>query len=387
METISSQTISIEKLHRLAFDNDISFVSYRLPGASVPVTLVQWLQNPALLKDISQLQNQSGFVFAPFDLSSGIPIRLIQPDLIIIGENFHEPPRKTSFPTDTSIDCKTQNLSLKPNYITSKEEFIDQVKQAQKVISGNSIKKVVLSRINKEDKPENFDSASFFHALEQAYPDAFVFSLYIPDTGLWFGASPEPLLISNEREISTVSLAGTRKTSADNLSKPWGEKEIDEQLIVTQYIDQILNKYKVSKLKKSGPVSQLAGKIEHLKTTFTFSMEKMDTKLAEFLDELHPTPSVCGLPKDISLQLIRNIEKHRREYYSGFLGPVNMNGEWNLYVNLRSMKSLETELEYYLGAGITKGSKAEDEWEETNNKMNTLKSIVESLKENKDYVI
>jgi isochorismate synthase len=112
-----------------------------------------------------------------------------------------------------------------------------------------------------------------------------------------------------------------------------------------------------------------------------------ENKLAEFLDELHPTPSVCGLPKDVSMDVIRNTEKHRREYYSGFLGPVNIDNEWNLYVNLRSMKSLETELEYYLGAGITKGSNAEDEWEETNNKMNTLKTIVESLKENHGYVI
>jgi isochorismate synthase len=253
METISSQTITIEKLHRLAFDNDISFVSYRLPGASEPITLVQWLQSPAHIQNICQLQNQSGFVFAPFDLASDIPIRLIQPDLIIIGDNFHEPPRKTSLPDNPSTDNKPENLAQKQNYITSKEEFINQVEQAQKVIAGNSIKKVVLSRINKEDKPDNFDSASFFHALEKAYPDAFVFSLYIPDAGLWFGASPEPLLIANQKEISTVSLAGTRKTSFETNETPWGEKEIDEQLIVTQYIDKLLQKYKVSGLKKSGP--------------------------------------------------------------------------------------------------------------------------------------
>ncbi len=379
MDTPSSRAITLEKLYTLALDNGISFVSYRLPGNSEPVTMVQWLKNPAIINDIETLQLKSGFVFAPFDHNAGLPIRMIEPDLIVKGESFIRP-EKVAHSQEQDATHKQEINVYSPNHNASKEEFISQVKQVQQIIAGHMIEKLVLSRINTEEKPDNFDPAMYFQALEKAYPDAFVFALYIPDTGLWFGASPEPLLLCNDGMVSTVSLAGTR--TAQDIDLPWGEKEIDEQLIVTQYIDQILGKYNITNFDKMGPVSYTAGKVEHLKTTFSFPLKALQNNLAGFLQELHPTPSVCGLPKELSLHEIKKIEKHRREYYSGFLGPVNIDSDWNIYVNLRSMKTWDKVVEYFLGAGITKGSVAADEWEETINKMNTLKSIVESLKNN-----
>lgn len=255
-----------------------------------------------------------------------------------------------------------------------------QVKQVQCIIDAHTIEKVVLSRICRETIPHGFDSALMFDSLVHAYPDAFVFVVYIPDAGMWIGASPEPLLLAKQGMVSTVSLAGTRKANRNTEKLPWGEKELDEQNIVTQYIDGILDKHHIADVEKTGPESYRAGKIEHIRTLFTFPLPDRKNFLPEFLSELHPTPSVCGLPKDISMQVIRDTEKHQREYYSGFLGPVDTNSQWDLFVNLRSVKVLDKHLEYYLGAGITKGSRAEDEWEETHNKMNTMKSIVESLK-------
>ncbi len=383
METFPTKTITLEKLHRLALDNDIAFATYRSPGKSGPVTLLQWTSKPMRVFDIKQLKGQSGFVFAPFDHNSGIPIRILQPDLIAEGDNFSEPHNGNS-PHEVSSQSSFPNLSLAftNNYVADKEEFTEQVKKIKTIISEHTISKLVLSRTQREEKPENFDSAAFFESLDKAYPEAFVFAVYIPDAGLWFGATPEPLLLIQDQKVTTVSLAGTRKRSEENGQQAWGEKELDEQLIVTRYIEQLLQKRNIKDIEKKGPFSFPAGSVEHLKTTFTFPEEALGEQTAEFLDELHPTPSVCGLPKSASMELIAGIEKHRREYYSGFLGPMNMGGEWNIYVNLRSMKAVGKKLEYYLGAGITRGSEPEKEWEETLNKMNTLKSVVESLKEN-----
>jgi isochorismate synthase len=375
METITTQSITLDKLHRLATDNGFSFVSYRLPSAPQPVTMVQWSSAPVALDTIDQLSNYSGFVFAPFDFLSGLPMRVIQPDLIIHGDDFTQVEN-----LQPEIPASIENISHRSNYITRREEFMSQVKQVQCIIDAHTIEKVVLSRICRETLPRGFDSAMMFDSLVQAYPDAFVFVVYIPDAGIWIGASPEPLLLARHGMVSTVSLAGTRKVNRNTGKLPWGEKELDEQHIVTQYIDGILSKHNITGVDKTGPESYRAGKIEHIRTLFSFPLPQKKDFLPEFLSELHPTPSVCGLPKDISLQVIRDTEKHQREYYSGFLGPVDTDSRWDLYVNLRSMKVLDKHLEYYLGAGITKGSRAEDEWEETHNKMNTMKSIVESLK-------
>jgi len=382
METLFARTITLDKIHRLSLDNGISFVSYRLPGTIEPVTMLQWINNPLTIEDILMLKDHSGFVFAPFDHQSGLPIRIIQPDLIVKGNTFNQPQKKNEHPFPARTGTVCLNVSNTENHFSTRADFCEQVNYAKKLITEKTIDKVVISRVTSESKPPNFDSAALFKALDQAYPDAFVFALYIPDTGFWFGASPEPLLLSDQKNISTVSLAGTRKYRSDNTEANWGVKETEEQMIVTRYIDQIIERNQITQVKKEGPGSYLAGKIEHLRTVFTFPANQLKASLPEFLKELHPTPSVCGLPKDEAMTIIRAVENHRREYYSGILGPINKNGEWDLFVNLRSMKVLPASLEYYLGAGITSGSDADDEWEETLNKMNTLKSIVESLKEN-----
>jgi isochorismate synthase len=381
MDTTFTHKLSLSQLHRLALDNAFAFVSYRLPNSTQTTTMLQWTKAPARFSNIHDISHHSGFVFAPFDFDSGTPARIIQPDLIIEGEHYFEPKQNKDKSQNETLLQSDYIFADTDNYITTRNEFIAQVQQVKKLINRKTIEKVVLSRISREEKPKNFDSATFFKALEAAYPDAFVFSLYIPDAGLWFGASPEPLMILNNNTVSTVSLAGTRKYKPYESQKEWGEKEKDEQNIVTLYIENIIKKSGVVNLEKTGPASQIAGKIEHLKTTFSFPFDELKGTLFDFINNLHPTPSVCGLPKEISMQIIKNTERHRREYYTGFLGPVNYKSEWNLFVNLRSLKSHGNTLEYYLGAGITLGSQPEEEWEETNNKMNTLKSIIEQLKE------
>ncbi len=378
MESLYTDTLTLEKIHRLAVENAMAFVSYRLPGQKEPVTLLQWKQVPARLTSFNALESVSGFVFAPFDPDSGTPVRIIQPDLILIGDSIKEPDSKNNNHPD--LLSSEYIYTNSENYITTRNEFIAQVDQVKKLISSKTIEKVVLSRIHREEKPKGFSTGTFFHALEQAYPDAFVFALYIPDAGLWFGATPEPLLIVGNGLITTISLAGTRRLSPEGTDLPWGEKEKNEQQIVTDYIQKVITDLCVKNIEHKGPFTCRAGKVEHLKTMFTFPKGELCTGISDFLSRLHPTPSVCGLPREISLQVIKNTEMHRREYYTGFLGPVNKEGSWDLYVNIRSMKVQADQLEYYLGAGITLWSDPEREWEETQNKMNTLKSIVDSLK-------
>jgi len=91
---------------------------------------------------------------------------------------------------------------------------------------------------------------------------------------------------------------------------------------------------------------------------------------------LHPTSSVCGMPKFPALQFIVANEHLNREFYSGFLGPVNIKGNNQLYVNLRCMQILRTRVVMYAGAGITHDSDPEKEWDETALKCQTLLDVI-----------
>jgi isochorismate synthase len=381
MDPIVTETNMLEKVHRLALENQIAFASYKLPDEPEVITIIQWKTQPARISDILSLDGKSGFVFAPFDLDSGNPIRLIQPDLVMRGNAVDD----IDFRLDPML-TESNLTEMRAHYSTSAEpqeinmdDYMQQVDELRKMIGESLLDKVVLSRISVEKKPDGFNPTLLLEKLQNAYPEAFVFMIYIADAGLWFGASPEPLMIMKDKQISTVSLAGTRVWETDGDTKPWGEKELREQEIVTEYIDCILEKSGVNKYSKKGPISHRAGNVEHLKTSFEFTDKELSINPLPFVKKLHPTPSVCGLPKDMALDVIKRIEKHKREYYTGFLGPVNFENKWHLYVNLRSMKVDDNQFCYYLGAGITSGSDPLKEWEETQNKKNTLQNIVKSL--------
>ena len=70
----------------------------------------------------------------------------------------------------------------------------------------------------------------------QTYPDAFVFLVSIPGETLWMGATPETFLRCSASCIQTMSLAGTKRK--DDFSE-WGEKDREEQRIVTEYIESV----------------------------------------------------------------------------------------------------------------------------------------------------
>jgi isochorismate synthase len=159
----------------------------------------------------------------------------------------------------------------------------------------------------------------------------------------------------------------------------WSNKEIEEQGIVTAYIEQTLQSLNIKNYAMVGPSNYKAANLIHLKTGFEFAQADLGKRLGDFLKALHPTPSVGGLPKEAAREFILKNEKHDRAYYTGFLGPVNIEGESNVFVNLRCLQLFDKQFVLYSGAGITASSDAEKEWEETNNKMMTMLNVMNNL--------
>ena len=104
--------------------------------------------------------------------------------------------------------------------------------------------------------------------------------------------------------------------------------------------------------------------IMHLCTEFEIDLKspEMDWDL---VSRLHPTPAVCGIPLEASLELISKWENRDRSYYTGYLGPVNLDEGTSLFVNLRSAQFHKGEAAIFVGGGITADSDPESEWKET----------------------
>ncbi|MCH2225130.1 MAG: chorismate-binding protein [Crocinitomicaceae bacterium] len=250
----------------------------------------------------------------------------------------------------------------KSSYVSKASDF--KIKLIEKELS-----KAIFSRTKILKK--EVDVIAFFDALCEAYPSAFVYLISSELFGTWIGASPEVLFKSENGIGETVALAGTMKATDRGR---WGEKEREEQQFVTDFIKDKL-KSKVQKLSVEEARESIAGPVKHLKSTFSFSIEA-----AEALDvalSLHPTPAVSGLPQKESIELINEIETYDRRLYTGFLGVIGKRTE--LYVNLRCAQVGESALCLYLGGGFTKDSNVELEWEETENKSETLLKVLEKL--------
>lgn len=304
------------------------------------------------------------------------PLLETQPDLSNTIRKYLENPVLSTQKCRNSFNDIARNLNDSYNYR-------DKVSKAIGVIEDKKLRKVVMSRREAIEYPDNFDIIETFRLLCQKYSRAFCYAFHIPQVGTWMGASPETLIgVDANKLFETVSLAGTQALQPEKkLSQiAWTQKEIEEQALVSRYIINCFKKIRLREFEEEGPKTVAAGNLMHLKTTF-----KVDMKETSFpqlgsvmLDLLHPTSAVCGMPKDESLAFILQNENYEREFYSGFLGPVNIMNNSHLFVNLRCMQLTQKNIFLYAGAGITEDSIPEHEWEETRIKCKTMLDVLKN---------
>ena len=160
----------------------------------------------------------------------------------------------------------------------------------------------------------------------------------------------------------------------DVMPTEWSEKNQREQAFVSDYIRKTVKQFG-SKITEKGPYTARAGELVHLKTDFNFQL-KDASNLGNILKELHPTPAVCGLPKQEAYTFIEENEGFDRNYYAGIIGWLDPQEDTSLYVNLRCMKIKGKKSILYAGGGILPSSTLETEWEETQQKLKTMLKIL-----------
>lgn len=338
----------------------LPFALYRKPGTK---RVIGYFQQDAALYEIGDF-SESGFAFVSFDNSRKILIPMQHSEIhqaeiqdLTVGE----------MPFTTEI----------PSPANAKNDFEQLVQSGIEAIQNGAFGKVVLSR-KESFETENFGLISSFQRLIGTYPTAFVYCFFHPQTGLWLGAFSEQLIGVRHRKLQTMAVAGTQ-VYQENTVAVWQSKESSEQQFVTDFIKESLRD-KVGEIQVSEPYTMKAGNLIHLKTDIEATLNEV-SDLKEVISILHPTPAVCGFPREKAKRFIDQNEGYDREFYSGFLGELNADIEnsqthTELYVNLRCMKVEGQNVAVFVGCGITKDSVPEKEWTETVNKAKTIKKIL-----------
>ncbi|PSL04948.1 chorismate-binding protein [Cecembia rubra] len=251
----------------------------------------------------------------------------------------------------------------------SKKDFIALVENGKQAIREGKLNKIVPARLKKKQLSDKFDLVQSIISLTKSYPNAFINFFHIPDLGSWLGASPEILIQTKGNTFYTMSLAGTQKAKGDNPMKnaAWTQKEIEEQALVSRYIVDCFKKIRLREYDEQGPKTVIAGNLLHLRSDFFVDMQATNFPQlgSVMLKLLHPTSAVCGMPREKAFEFLREYEKLDRSLFAGFIGPVNVEEETSIFVNLRTARLTEKEALLYAGAGVTEDSIPEKEWEET----------------------
>lgn len=346
--------ISLVDKMTLHHQQNLPFVVYSKPNSD---TILGLFQRNDFLFEVTDF-TEKGFVFASFDGRQNY----------IIPEHESEQWSEDWVPTNETILLKEEE-AFNP---TGQIDFENLVTKGIQAIQNHEFQKVVLSRMETVSVA-HFDLVTTFQKLVHQYRSAFVYCFYHPKIGTWLGATPEQLLKVNNTNFETMALAGTQK-DVGNTTIIWEQKEQEEQQFVTDYI--------VSKLKQFNPEIQVsesysikAGSLWHIKTDIS-GVFGADLNLNKMLQLLHPTPAVCGVPKEISKAFIVANENYNRSFYTGFLGELNRDFASDLFVNLRCMQIDNNQAHLYMGCGITKDSDPEKEWKESVNKSMTMKRIL-----------
>lgn len=355
---------SAEKTVSAFIDGKRNFVAWRIPGEEQGHAFSVGEISRVDVKVFSPGNFEGAFMVAPFQLSEGLFALWPEekPTLFEVNKSVKD---------NTPFQMEAESAEVRSLYGTS----FSVVKQA---LDKKLVDKVVLARkLNVDDVPSAI-LPGVFELLCITYPNAFVYFIDHPETGRWMGASPELFLDNSFSCFRTVALAATRKTELH--SEDWNMKELEEQGVVSVFLEEVLSGYGISQYKKSGPDPVRAGAMIHLRTSYQFKDDKIQKQPGKFIDSLHPTPAVGGYPKEKSLDVINKAEMFERGFYSGFLGPVSKEG-FRFFVNIRSMQLGQNNAVLYLGGGITRGSREENEWEETRLKARTLLSVLQSVKQ------
>jgi isochorismate synthase len=263
-----------------------------------------------------------------------------------------------------------------------KAHFLQLVSKGIQAIEAGTLEKIVAARTKMIPLPTEFDLGKTLAKLLSSYPHSFVNFFHLPGIGTWMGASPEVLIETKGDYFYTMSLAGTQPAQGDNplKSAAWTQKEIEEQALVSRYIVDCFKTIRLREYEEHGPKTVLAGNLLHLRSDFrvntqTTGFSNLGTVM---LGLLHPTSAVCGMPRKEALNFLKTEEGWDRNFYAGFLGPVGIEQETSIYVNLRTASLGKEHALLYAGAGVTEDSVPEKEWEETELKCQIIGKFIQN---------
>ncbi|MEE4407433.1 MULTISPECIES: isochorismate synthase MenF [unclassified Serratia (in: enterobacteria)] len=252
--------------------------------------------------------------------------------------------------------------------------------EALKAIERQQMEKVVLARSTLLTLDGPLSAPAMMDASRRVNHRCYHFMLRFDAHSAFLGSSPERLYRRNGLQLLTEALAGTvanhpDKQRAQALAQ-WLQgdaKNRHENLLVVDDICQRLQGGAGS-LDVLPPEVVRLRKVQHLRRRIEGQLNQGDD--ADCLQRLQPTAAVAGLPRQAAREFILQHEPFSRGWYAGSAGYLSSSLS-EFCVALRCAQLEGEGLRLYAGAGIVAGSDAAEEWQEVENKVAGLLTLLQ----------
>ena len=213
------------------------------------------------------------------------------------------------------------------------------------------------------------------------------FSAFIrTEQGAILSVSPERFLQVKDRIIETKPIKGTRPRSDDPVvdaanaaELAQAEKDQAENLMI---VDLLRND--IGRVAKPGSVHvpklfdiESFPAVHHLVSTIRAELDSQ-YDCADLLRACFPGGSITGAPKVRAMEIIEELEPHRRSAYCGSIGYISRHGRMDTSITIRTLVAQNQQLYAWAGGGVVADSQCEAEYQETLDKLSRILPVLEN---------
>jgi anthranilate synthase component 1 len=260
------------------------------------------------------------------------------------------------------------------------QEFMDMVEKMKKHIYRGDVFQIVPSRAF--SKPFLGDEFNVYRSLRSINPSPYLFYFDYGNFRI-FGSSPEAQITIKNRVASIFPIAGTIKRSGDDENDVEQARKLEndpkesaEHVMLVDLARNDLSRHcedvQVRAFKEVQYYSHLIHLVSHVNGKLKDGVSSF-----KIVADTFPAGTLSGAPKYRAMEIIDENEKSKRSFYSGAIGFLGFNGDFNHAIMIRSFLSKNNVLHYQAGAGIVADSVAVSELNEVNNKIAALRKALE----------
>jgi isochorismate synthase len=271
-------------------------------------------------------------------------------------------------------------IQLRPD--PEPDDYAAAVAQATERIRAGELRKIVLARTMLVNAGRTLDAKQLLWRLRAVDADCYAFAAPQPDPAVrsvLVGATPELLVRRRGRHVEATPLAGSAqrfgdarrdRASADRLFG--SDKEREEHAVVVEDVERILDAFCERLERPREPKLLGTANVWHLATPFRGKLHDPSVTALELVAALHPTPAVCGTPRETAREALEKLEPIDRGGYAGPVGWIDANGDGEWAIALRCAEVTGSTARLFAGAGIVADSVPEAEVDETERKFRAL---------------